>query len=139
METGGVSTRTFPYTVKPTWWLSNRNYFIFMLRELSPVFMALFLFTFVQIPVHLLRHPEDWTVCTDYFKRPGVIAFNIVALLFSLLHAITWFQAATTVLPVKLMGKPFPPKAPPPAAAMAGNIGMMVAIAAGIIVVLVKP
>ena len=26
-------TRTAPYKIKPTWWLTNLHYFIFMMRE----------------------------------------------------------------------------------------------------------
>ena len=133
----GEPTRTAPFRMKALWWLGNRNYFIFMLRELSPVFMALFLLAFIQIPIHLLHHPETWAACADFFRKPGVIAFNILALAFSLLHAVTWFQAATTVLPVRLMGKPFPPRTPPPAMVFSLNLSMTVGIAFAIIAVLV--
>lgn len=131
------TTRQYPYTVKATWWLGNRNYFIFMLRELSPVFMSLFLIQLICLVREALRSPsEGYLLALLEIAKPQIIAFNVVALLFSLLHAITWFQAATTVLPVRLMGKPFPPKTPPPVLVLAGNIGMMVVIAVGIAAVL---
>ncbi len=130
------TTRQYPYTVKATWWLGNRNYFIFMLRELSPVFMALFLVQLVCLVREALKGPEGYAIALAEMSKPGIFWFNVVALVFSLLHAVTWFQAATTVLPVKLMGKPFPPKTPPPALVLAGNLGAMLAIAVGLIAVL---
>lgn len=130
-------TRTAPFRMKATWWLGNRNYLIFMLRELSPVFMALFLIRLVGVFREALRGPDGYAIALAGFSAPGMFWFSVVALAFSILHAVTWFQAATTVLPVKIMGRPFPPKTPPPALVFAGNLGMMMAIAVGLVAVLV--
>ena len=126
-------TRTAPSVLKPTWWLTNLHYFIFMMRELSAVFIALFLFQFMQIPGHLLIHADTWAECHDWFMKPGVIAFNTVALLFAVLHTVTFFQAGAVIMPMKIG------KNPVPAAAMVGgNLAGCVALTVGLIWLLVK-
>ncbi len=126
-------TRTAPYRIKPTWWLSNLHYFIFMMRELSAVFIALFLFQFMQIPGHLADHGAMWGECREWFLKPGVIAFNSVALVFAVLHTVTFFQAGAVIMPLKIGGKKVPT-----AALVAGNLGAWLGFSAILVFLLLR-
>ncbi len=61
-----------------------------------------------QQPLHTVHDPRvDELLCRDalnLLKNPGVIAFNVLALLFTLYHAFTWFYLIGKVQPIK-MGK----------------------------------
>jgi len=78
-----------------TWWLTNRSYFLFMLRELSSVFIA------VQI-YQLSNGPDAYVAFTQKLSSPGWILFHLVALLFALYHSFTWFQSSAVVLPLRI-------------------------------------
>lgn len=126
-------TRTAPYRLKATWWLTQRHYLIFMLRELSPVFISI---CFVRILGVLAKVPygpaaveQAWAA----LATPASIAFGFVSLAFAFLHSVTFFQAGAVIMPLKIGGKPVPG-----ALMVLGNLGAMAAIAVALIVAVVK-
>jgi len=85
-----------------TWWLQKQSYFLFMLRELSSVFIALFLLVYLYQIYQLTQGSEAYVAFTRRLSSPGWILFNLVALLFAVYHSVTWFQSTAVVLPVRL-------------------------------------
>ena len=85
-----------------TWWLTKKSYFLFMLRELSSVFIALFLLVYLYQIYQLTRGPEAYISFTQKLNSPGWILFHVIALLFAVYHSVTWFQSSAVVLPVRL-------------------------------------
>jgi len=95
------STLYYP-KLPATWWLKKKSYFLFMLRELSSVFIALFLLVYLWQIFQLTRGPEAYASFTQRLASPGWLLFHLVALLFAVYHSITWFQSSAVVLPVRL-------------------------------------
>lgn len=91
-----------------TWWLSNRRYFLFILRELSSVFIAVFLVVFLIEIYQLTRSPAAYTAFIDRLGSAGWIIFHVVALLFALYHSLTWFSLTARVQVVRLGEHPVP-------------------------------
>jgi fumarate reductase subunit C len=91
-----------------TWWLRKKSYFLFMLRELSSVFIALFLLVYLYQIYQLTRGPEAYLAFTQKLNSPGWIFFHVIALLFAVYHSVTWFQSSAVVLPVRLGETVFP-------------------------------
>jgi fumarate reductase subunit C len=85
-----------------TWWLQKKSYFLFMLRELSSVFIALFLLVYLYQIYQLTQGPEAYAAFTRRLSSPGWIFFNLIAFLFAVYHSVTWFQSTAVVLPVRL-------------------------------------
>jgi fumarate reductase subunit C len=85
-----------------SWWLTKRSYFLFMLRELSSVFIAIFLIVFLIQLYQLTRGPEAYVAFTQRLGSPGWLIFTFVTLLFALYHSITWFQSSAIVLPLRI-------------------------------------
>ena len=85
-----------------TWWLRKPSYFLFMLRELSSVFIAIFLIVFLIQIYQLTRGPEAYVAFSQKLSSPGWVIFHIVALAFAIYHSITWFQSTAVVLPIRL-------------------------------------
>jgi fumarate reductase subunit C len=85
-----------------TWWLTQRSYFLFMLRELSSVFIALFLVVYLFQIYQLSKGPDAYSAFAQKLSSPGWILFHLVALLFALYHSITWFQSSAVVLPLRI-------------------------------------
>jgi fumarate reductase subunit C len=83
-----------PY-VRPmpaTWWIQRRPYFIFMLRELSSVFIAAYLMLLLVMIHRVSQGPEAYLSFLRNLRSPAAIFFHVVALAFALLHTITWFN-----------------------------------------------
>lgn len=91
-----------------TWWLRKPSYFLFMLRELSSVFIALFLVVFLIQIYQLTRGPEAYVAFAQRLSSPGWVIFHLVALAFAIYHSITWFQSTAVVLPLRLGERAIP-------------------------------
>jgi fumarate reductase subunit C len=94
--------------VSTYWWLFQRQYFKFILRELSSVFVAAFV-VITLLQLNALRHgPEAYARFERWMRNPAVIALNLVSFFFVLFHAITWFNLAPSAVAVRVRGKRLP-------------------------------
>src|SRR5262245_21996267 len=88
--------------------LTKSSYLLFMLRELSSVFIAIFLVVFLVQVFQLTRGPEAYMAFARKLSSPGWVIFHIIALLFALFHSITWFQSTAVVMPLKIGAREVP-------------------------------
>lgn len=113
------------------WWMKKRNYLVFMLREVSAVFVALVaVATIVQV-MALKRGPEAYATFMDAVSSPPAVLVALVALGFALLHSITFFLLAGKVMVVEVGEERIPP-----AMIVAGHFGAW-AFLSGLFVVFV--
>jgi fumarate reductase subunit C len=93
------------------WWVKRRSYTKFMLRELSSLFVALFV---VEL-LFLVRAVANGSAAYDDFlnamANPAMIVLNLVALAFVLLHAVTFANLTPRAMVVRLRGRTVPPRA----------------------------
>jgi fumarate reductase subunit C len=90
------------------WWLGQRQYSKFILRELSSVFVAYFVvMTLIQLSA-LKDGPDAYADFQRIMQSPAIIAISAIAFLFVLFHTITWFNLAPSAMPVRLGGKRVP-------------------------------
>lgn len=92
-----------------TWWLTKRAYFLFMLRELSSVFIAIFLVVWLIQIYQLSNGPAAYAAFVQRLASPGWISFHVIALLFALYHSCTWFSLTSKVQVVRMGGRQLPP------------------------------
>jgi fumarate reductase subunit C len=96
-------TRTSTY-----WWLERPSYFLFIMRELSSVFVAWSVLVLVKL-LWALAHDEFWYFAfLRWSSHPAVVALNALTFLFVLLHAVTWFNLAPKAMVVQLGGRRVP-------------------------------
>ena len=93
-----------------TWWLHRPAYVRFMLRELSSVFIAIFLVVFLLQLYQLRQGPEAYAAFLAKLSSPGWIVFHVVALAFALYHSITWFNLTAVVQVVRFGERQVPPR-----------------------------
>lgn len=91
------------------WWLRRRSYFVFVLRELSSVFVAWFVIFLIMLLKALGDGPNAYHQFLNFAKNPVVIAVNVIAVLFLIFHAITWFNLAPQAMVVRMRGERVPP------------------------------
>ena len=96
--------------VSRLWWMHRRSYLLFVLRELSSVFIAWFV-VFLLLFVRAVGEDEKaYERFLDWAANPFVVALNVVALAFVVLHAVTWFNLAPQALVVRMRGRRVPPR-----------------------------
>jgi fumarate reductase subunit C len=88
------------------WWMERSSYLLFILRELSSVFVA-WSVVYLLLVVHAVSQGKPFP---DWARNPFFVALNAVSLLFVVFHAVTWFNLAPKAMVVRLRGKAVPGK-----------------------------
>jgi fumarate reductase subunit C len=91
------------------WWMRRRSYLLFVVRELSSVFVAWFVVFLLALVVAVARGDEAYRRFIEWSANPVVLVVNVVALFFILFHAVTWFNLAPKAMVVNLRGRRVPP------------------------------
>jgi fumarate reductase subunit C len=103
--------RAYRPPVSRYWWAKRRSYLLFMLREISCVFVAWFV-VYLLLLVHAIGTGRDsYLRFLDWSANPVVVALNVVALIFVLLHAVTWFGLAPSAMVLHIRGRRVPARA----------------------------
>lgn len=92
------------------WWLERRSYLIFVLRELSSVFVAWFVVYLLLLINAISAGSAEYERLLDWSRSAWVLVLNVVAMLFVVLHAVTWFGLAPKAIAVRLRGRRVPPR-----------------------------
>lgn len=90
------------------WWLKNRAYLKFVLRELTSVFVAFFAMLYLWQLRALAAGPDAYEQFVARLKTPLFLTVDTVAFLFVLFHTITWFNLTPTAMVVRVKGKRVP-------------------------------
>lgn len=90
------------------WWLKNRAYTIFVLREITSVFVAFAALLYLWQVHALLQGPQAYERFLIRLKTPLFLTLDTVALLFVLFHAITWFNLTPKAMVVRMGGRRVP-------------------------------
>jgi fumarate reductase subunit C len=100
--------RAYRQPIARYWWVKRRSYLLFMLREISCVFVAWFV-VYLLLLVHAIGAGRDsYLRFLDWSANPVVVALNVVALIFVLLHAVTWFGLAPSAIVLHIRGRRVP-------------------------------
>ncbi len=98
-------TRTYRQPVSRYWWAKRRSYLLFMLREISCVFVAWFT-GYLLLLVHAIGSgPESYARFLAWSANPLVLSVNVIALVFLLLHAVTWLNLTPRALVLHVGGR----------------------------------
>jgi fumarate reductase subunit C len=93
----GEATRVYKAEMPRGWWLRQRHYFLYMVREFTAVPMALWLL-WLLFDIHRAANgPKGFYASSS----PAFIAFSVVCLGFALYHSITFLSLAGVILHIK--------------------------------------
>ena len=90
------------------WWTRKRSYFLFVMRELSSLFIAwlvLYLLLFIRA---VAQGEVAYADFLDRASSPWLVALNLVAFAFLLLHTVTWFSLTPQAMVVSVRGRRVP-------------------------------
>jgi len=100
--------RLYKPKVRMLWWLSRRSYTLFVLRELSSVFVAWTVVYLLLLVRAVGRGPAEYQRFLDWSASPWLVALNVISLAFVLLHAITFVNLTPQAVVVKVRGRWIP-------------------------------
>ena len=107
-ETAPTYTEFHPRWYRPPistyWWLDKSAYVKFILRELSSVAVAWTVALFLVQISAITRGGDAYSRFLHRMSSPWMVAINIVAFGFLLLHSITWFNLAPKAMAVRIRG-----------------------------------
>jgi fumarate reductase subunit C len=94
--------------VSRLWWTKKRTYFLFVMRELSSVFVGWFAVFLIVMVFAIGRGEASYHRFLDFAASPIVVVVNIVALAFAVLHTVTWFALTPQAMVVRFGGRLVP-------------------------------
>ena len=99
-------TEYHPRWIRPRqstyWWLQRGSYLVFILRELSSVFVGWFVVYLLMLIRAVSQGAIAYQQFLDWSRHPTILALNLVSLCFVVFHAITWFNLAPNAMVVRV-------------------------------------
>lgn len=90
----------FRRRVSPGWWTASRHYAMYMVREWTSLFVAVYsLLIIYGLSLWSMGSPVEFL---NFLKNPAMIGFSLIALVFTLYHAATWFYLLGAISPIKI-------------------------------------
>ena len=97
----GTYQRSYP---RYTWWLRKTNYFEYMLREVSSLFIAITALTLIWGIYHFSQGPDAYVLWLSNL-RDNLLPGAVLCFVFAVYHSITWFWVTPKAMPLMLGGK----------------------------------
>lgn len=96
--------RPEPYHRKMSifWWIKRKPYVLFIVRELTSLFVAAYAVILILQLNALNQGAEAWEALMASFSSPFSIGLHIVILGFVIFHSITWFRLAPKAMVLKI-------------------------------------
>jgi len=93
-----------PYHRPPrfNWWWGHRAYSLFMLRELTSVFIGAYAVLLLVLVRRLAQGRDAYEGYLQFLSSPWMVVFHVAALAAALYHSITWFGLAPKAMTVRL-------------------------------------
>jgi fumarate reductase subunit C len=104
MSAAGGPTRVYRPTMPRGWWLRQRHYLLYIVREFTSVPLALWLI-WLLIEIHRAANGAKGYYAS---ASPAFIAFSVFCLVFALYHSYTFLSLAGVIINVRIVGKPVP-------------------------------
>jgi len=108
MSTSVTRVPSYQRRMSVFWWVHKRSYFLFVMRELSSLFVAWFVVYLLMFIAAVAGGAEKYDAFLDRASSPLFLVVNAVALAFLVLHTITWFALTPQAIVLNLGGRRVP-------------------------------
>lgn len=93
--------KTYRPRLPRTWWLRRRNYFVYVIRDLSPTAGVIWLLLLLY-QVKLLG---DGSAGYAPFAASWFVPVSVLCLVATLFHSVTWFRLSGVATPLRFRGR----------------------------------
>ena len=121
-----MSRKPYIRKLPKSWWLKQGRYTSYMVRELTCVFLAAYTVLVLVGLYRLSQGPAPYDAFLQALRSPLGIAFHAAALVFALIHTVTWFGLAPKAMPLRI-GE----QAVPAGAIVMAHYAVWIAVSAG--------
>ena len=97
-----MSRKPYVRPISNTWWLEKPEYTLYMLRELTSVFVGGYAVVMLVGLKRLSEGQAAYEAFLSALTSPLAITFHVLALIFAVLHSATFFFAAPAALPLQI-------------------------------------
>lgn len=104
------------------WWTRKPSYLVFVLRELSSLFVAWLVLYLLLLVRAVGRGEEAYAEFLDRATSPWLVVLNVVAFAFLVLHTVTWFALTPKAMVLAVGGRRVP------SAAIVGALYVVLAV-----------
>ena len=111
VDGGSNRPRTYRRPVSVWWWLRKPTYVLFVLRELTSIFIAWLVAFLVVMIFSIGRGPAAYAHFMDWAGSAWVVVINVIAFLFTALHTVTWFLLTPKAMGLRFRGRAVPARA----------------------------
>ena len=108
MSTSTQRVPSYQRRIGVFWWVHKRSYFLFVMRELSSLFVAWFVVYLLMFVAAVGGGEETYERFLDRASSPLLLVVNAVALGFLVLHTVTWFSLTPKAMVLQLRGRRVP-------------------------------
>jgi len=105
------------------WWISNKRYFTYAMRETAGLLMSIYVFLFIYELSQLQNGPTAHNAFRIFAQSPVMFIISVIILAFTLLHSVTWFHLTGKIQKPKIKGK-----VPPDSAVVVINVIILVMV-----------
>ena len=103
-----MSRRPYMRKVERSWWLRQPRYVLYMIRELTSLFVGLYCALLAVGLVRLSQGQAAWEGFVAALSSPLGIAFQLTCLAFAIYHSVTWFALTPKAMPLMMKDEPVP-------------------------------
>ena len=102
--------RLYKPRISVFWWLGRRSYALFVLRELSSLFVGWAVAYLLLLVRAVADGPAAYQRFLDWSASPWAIALNVVTVVFLVYHTVTFINLTPQAMVVQLRGRRVPPR-----------------------------
>ena len=107
----GAAPRAYHRRPQFAWWWGRRGYTLFVVRELTSVFIGAYAVLLIVLVRRLGQGPDAYRAYVEWLSSPGMLLFHLVALAAAIYHSVTWFALSPKAMAVRLGGRRIPDRA----------------------------
>jgi fumarate reductase subunit C len=101
--------RPYKRPISALWWTKKRSYTLFILRELTSVFVWVYLLTYLEQLSRLAQGTESYLAFRDERASVFWVLFHIIALVAAVYHTVTFLNASPQAIVVRIGEDKVPP------------------------------
>ena len=90
--------KTYNRPVSGTWFLARKNYVLFMIREMTSVFVVIFAVEMLMVISHL-HDAQAFADCMAAMNSPLAKVWHLLVLVAACWHACTWWNLTPKAMP----------------------------------------
>ncbi len=94
--------------VQKAWWLKRKPYVLFIIRELTSLFVGLYCLLLLVTLYKLSQGEEAYNGMLSFLGSGPVIALHVFVLIFAVYHSITWFNLTPKAIVIPIGEKRLP-------------------------------